>query len=101
MFGAVKQVKKNFDERTQQSKGYGFLNMETAEGAAAVENFAISQNYKITMLGRNNVYCARHNKVPEGKKPKCMKTKMYVQTMTNYFMTMLCKVLNGMEQYKY
>ena len=83
MFGAVRQVKIIFDERTRQSKGYGFLNMETDEGAAAVEDFAISQKYKITMLGRNNVYCARHNKVPEGKKPKCVTTKMYVQTMTN------------------
>ena len=83
MFGPVKQVKIIYDNRTGQSKGYGFLNMETAEGAAAVENFAISQNYKITMLGRNNVFIARHNKVPEGKRAKCVKTKMYVQTMTN------------------
>ena len=74
--------------------------METDEGAAAVEDFAISQKYKITMLGRNNVYCARHNKVLEGKKPKCVTTKMYIQK-NNKYITMLCKILNCMEQYKY
>ena len=60
--------------------------MQTAEGVAAVENFAISQNCKITMLGRNNVYCARHNKVPEAKKPEIMNTQMYVQMRMNYLM---------------
>ena len=61
MFGTVNYVKIIYDNKTGQSKGYGFLYMQTAKGAAAVEKFAISQNCNITMLGRSNVYCARHN----------------------------------------
>ena len=73
--------------------------METAEGAKGVEKFVIEQNYKITMLGRNNVFIKRDNKIPEGQRAKCVNTKMnkipegqrakcvntkmYVQTMTN------------------
>ena len=55
--------------------------MVTAEGAEAVENFVIEQNYKITMLGRNNVFIARDNKILEGKRAKCVEKKMYVKTM--------------------
>ena len=35
--------------------------MHTAEGAAAVDAFAGSQNFKISMLGRSNVHCTRHD----------------------------------------
>ena len=106
MFGPVKQVQIIFDEKTRQSKGYGFVIMETAQGAKDVEKFVTERNNKIQMLGRSNVFIKRDNRIPEGQRAKCvntkmnkfpegqrakcvMNTKMYVQTIE--FMTVLCR----------
>jgi len=60
-FGIVNHFKIVYDNNGK-SKGYGFLYMQTSEGAKAVEYYANSFGNKITMLGRNNVHCQKDDK---------------------------------------
>jgi len=66
-FGVVNHVKIVYD-KIGNSKGYGFMYMNDEAGAQAVESFANNTGNQITMMGRHNVHCARHD--PNKVKPQ-------------------------------
>ena len=49
------------DNKTKQSRGYGFLYMYDAIGDAAVERFATEHQNRITLFGKTRVFLARHD----------------------------------------